>query len=90
LQITCEGIEPFKLPITTQVAYLPKKKTLFQYKTTFNFQVKVKLGNIKLNKKWHPFGITISFTQKPRNCLESTSQQKLYVPHQNSNLASNA
>jgi hypothetical protein len=45
---------------------------LVQYKTTLNFLVKIEvLGNGRLNKKWYPFGISISLTQK----LESIDNQ---------------
>jgi hypothetical protein len=43
-----------------------QKKTLLQYKTTFNFQIKIKLGNRRSNKKWYPFGIIILFTKNPK------------------------
>jgi hypothetical protein len=47
---------------------------LVQYKTTLNFLVKIEvLGNGRLNKKWYPFGITISLTQK----LETIDNQRL-------------
>jgi hypothetical protein len=40
-----------------------KTNTSVQHKTIFNFQIKIELGNRRLNKKWYPFGITILFTK---------------------------
>jgi hypothetical protein len=54
---------------------LPRKtNTLVEYKITLNFKVKIEFENEKLNKKWYPFGITISLTQKPRNCPKSANK----------------
>jgi hypothetical protein len=69
-----KGLTLFKLAIAAQVALPMETNTLVQYKTIFNFQIKIELGNRRLNKKWYPFGITISLTEKPKNCPKPTNK----------------
>jgi hypothetical protein len=58
-----------------------KTNTLVQYKTTFNFQVRIELGNGRLNKKWYPFGITISLTQKLSKVHKQMNTKGIVVNH---------
>jgi hypothetical protein len=48
------------------IALSTKTNKLVQYKTTFKSQITIKEQQIRLNKKWYPFGSLTSLTQKTR------------------------